>query len=113
MKARWLNPRHAAILALALVLAAPGCGPKPATESAETPATTSEEPAPAATSAPSADRVQLVARVSVAIEKEPDRATAILEANGMTQEQFEDALRDIAQDAALTAAYEAARDAAR
>lgn len=62
-------------------------------------------------SAPASDAVQQAAEIANAIEAAPDRANEILEAHGMTAEQFEALLYEIAQDPAKSEAYAAARQA--
>lgn len=76
--------------------------------------TSKETPAVAATAGqndavPSVEKAREVAHMAVAMEKEPNRATEILEAHHMTRGAFENLLYHIAQDPALTEAYEAAR----
>lgn len=53
--------------------------------------------------------VARVAMVANAIEDRPVDFDSILAANGMTRDEFESRLYDIAADPVLTAAYEAAR----
>ena len=55
------------------------------------------------------DRATRAAGISDAIAANPAAADSILTANGMTREQFERTLYDIAADSAQSAAYKAAR----
>ena len=108
MTPRWMRLPGLPILVTALVLSSFGCAPKAAEEKAAAPA-----PAAQAEATPSVEKAREVARISLEIEKEPGRATVILESHGMTAESFEDLLYAIAEDAALTEAYEAARAGSR
>lgn len=79
----------------------------------------SEERPPAEADAPAADTAAVsvvvpewvapVAAVANAIEARPAAADSILAANGMTREEFESRLFEIAADPMLTEAYEGAR----
>ncbi len=106
MTSRRLDTSLRSALAAGLILFAFGCAPK-------APEQTAAAPAPVATtqadSGPTVERAREVAAISVEIERAPGRTSAILEAHGMSADQFEDALVDIAADAELTEAYEAAR----
>lgn len=106
MTPRHRNPRTGSLLAAGLAVFALGCAPK-------APEQTAAAPTPIASAhveaTPTVERAREVAAISLEIEREPGRATAILEARGMTEDQFESALVDIAADAALSEAYEAAR----
>lgn len=100
----WIMPP----IAVALLVLVVGCAPDASKTTVDTPTTTTETAA-ATDDAPSTDRVRQVARISLEIEREPGRASAILEANGMTAEEFEEVLYAIAQNAALTELYEGER----
>lgn len=96
------------VLAAGFLLGSSGCAPKAAEETAAEPAATVE-----AEATPSVEKAREVARVSLEIEKEPGRATVILESHGMTPETFETLLYAVAADAAASEAYEAELTAAR
>ena len=100
----WIMPP----IEVGLLVFAVGCAPDASKTTVETPTTTTETAA-ATDESPSTDRVRQVAKISLEIEREPGRASAILEANGMTAEEFEDVLYAIAQNAALTELYEGER----
>ena len=104
MMPRWLRSLGLPVLATGIILCSFGCAPKAAEEKAAAPAVSAQSEA-----TPSAEKAREVARISLEIESEPGRTTAILESHGITADQFENAMYDIAQDAALTEAYEAAR----
>jgi hypothetical protein len=55
------------------------------------------------------EKAARAARIADAIAAEPDRADAILEENGLSREEFEALLYEIAEDEALSQAYQAAR----
>lgn len=55
------------------------------------------------------DRGARAAAISNAIAANPAKADSILTANGMTREQFDRMLYDVAADSAQSAAYAAAR----
>lgn len=99
---RWTAP--AASLAVALAMLASGCARPASEDAALTPDTTAQVAV-----TPAMEKAREAGTIAAAIEKEPDRATAILSEHGMTQAQFEDLLYVIAQDPAQTEAYEAAR----
>ena len=108
MTPRWMRLPGLPILVTALVLSSFGCAPKAAEEKAAAPA-----PAAQAEATPSVEKAREVARISLEIEKEPGRATVILESHGMTTESFENLLYAIAEDAASSEAYDAERAARR
>lgn len=72
----------------------------------ETPAT--DTGAAGATTA-ATDRVATAAMVSNAIAANPAGADSILKANGMTADEFQRLMYDIARDSAQSAAYAAAK----
>lgn len=92
-----------AMLGLAALGCAGGSTPESETAASETMNETG--------AAPASDAVQQAAEIANAIEAAPDRANEILEAHGMTAEQFEALLYEIAQDPAKSEAYAAARQA--
>ena len=106
MTPRWMRSLSLPILAAGFVLCAFGCAPKAAEEEAAAPAATVQ-----AEATPSVEKAREVARISLEIEKEPGRATMILESHGMTPESFENLLYAIAEDAASSEAYDAERAA--
>lgn len=89
-----------ALLLGLVVLGAPACG----TQTAPTqPEGTTELP-------PAADaEIDKAVEVLAAIDAEPARAEAILGEHGLTAEQFEALMYDIASDPARAAAFETAR----
>ena len=91
---------------VAILVFLAGCAPRQPETTAQTTTTTETAATPASEGSVSTDRVREVARISLEIEREPGRASAILETNGLTAEEFEDLLYSIAQDAALTELYE-------
>ena len=97
-------------LLLALAMAALGCaggqGGQP--ENAESAAAT--EAGPAGGSAQ--DEVQMAAAIAVEIEAAPDRAVEILESHGMTPDQWQELMYEIAQDPVKADAYAAAKQSA-
>ena len=100
----WISPP----IEVALLLLVVGCAPQAErTTTVET--SPSTETASTTEGTPSTERVREVARISLEIEREPGRASAILETNGMTTEEFEDVLYAIADNAALTELYESER----
>jgi len=96
------------VLAAGFLLLSSGCAPKAAEEKAAEPPATAQ-----AEATPSVEKARELARISLEIEKEPGRATVILESHGMTTESFENLLYVIAEDAASSEAYEAERAARR
>jgi hypothetical protein len=58
--------------------------------------------------APTADNVAEVASISKEIRANPDKASDTLTKHGLTAEQFETLMYDIAKDPAKASAYEAA-----
>ena len=93
-----------AALALGMLLVSLACAPASTTEESATPAATEQN-----ASASSLEKAREAAQMAVEIEKEPGRLTEILEAHGMTSEEFQELLFEIAEDPELTRAYEAAR----
>lgn len=63
----------------------------------------------AAMPAPTTDRAAKAAAVSNAIAANPAAADSILTANGLTREQFQKDMYEIAEDSAQSAAYAAAK----
>ena len=57
----------------------------------------------------SADKVALAVSLSGEITAEPDKAELLLSARGMTPDQLDDLMADIAADAEMSDAYVAAR----
>lgn len=58
------------------------------------------------------DKATELGKISVAIEKEPERTTAILEEHGMTEADLQMAMTKIGESEELTMAYDAARKSA-
>jgi hypothetical protein len=79
-----------------------------ATACAKTETPASDTTTPAATPA-TVDRVATAAAVSKALETNPAAADSILRANGMTADEFQRLMYDIARDSAQSAAYAAAK----
>ena len=74
--------------------------------------TTTEQAATGETGAagdPAQDEVAKAAAIAKEIEAAPDRAVEILESHGMTPEQWEALMYDIASDPARAEAYAAAK----
>ncbi len=103
----WKMPLAAGALALVFALGTFGCTATPSQESGSAESTV-DTPADTPAS-PEADMVQSAAKIATEIEAEPDRAAAILESHGMTPEQFQALMYEIAQDPAKSEAYAAAR----
>jgi hypothetical protein len=93
--------------ALAAVLLA-GCGGAPQSES-----TSAEGPVAADVGARHSDDVERIAAIAREIEAAPDRAMDILTAHGLTAEQFQDVLYEIAADSEKSEAYARAKGANR
>lgn len=91
-------------LVLVMMLVSLACAPSSTTEESATPAATEHSAA-----TPSLERAREAAQMAEKIEKEPARLTEILEAHGMTSDEFQELLYKIAEDPELTRAYEAAR----
>jgi hypothetical protein len=89
-----------ALLLGLVVLGAPACG----TSTAPTEPEGTTEPAPAADA-----EIEKAVAVLEAIGAEPARAEAILGEHGLTAEQFETLMYDIAADPTRAAAFELAR----
>jgi len=104
MSARRIRWMALTALAAGIALFSFGCAKPPASDDAA-PAVTAEQNH----AAPSLDKAREAAAIAVAIEKEPGRLRAILEAHATTPEAFQELLYEIAQDPELTEAYEAAR----
>lgn len=94
------------VLALGIALFSSGCS---GTSSRAETQTTQEMGTTAETGSASVEMARVAAMMSLAIEREPERLTEILQQHDMTPEAFEELLYDIAQDPELTEAYEATR----
>lgn len=86
------------------LLALFACSPEPTPPPVAAPVVVAPPPAPAVP-----EQVQKAVKIANAIEKDPSRIEAILTENGVTREQFEGMLYDIAADPALASSYAAAR----
>jgi len=93
--------------ALALVLAMFGCTSAPSGDGAG--AEPISESQSEMQNDADQDAVHMAAQIAGEIEADPDHATAILESHGMTSEQFQALMVEIAQDPAKSEAYAAAR----
>ena len=97
----WIS---SAVVAVGILLFSHGC-----TSSSSSEKTAAVETLEERVDLPSLERVREAAQMAVAIEREPARLAEILEAHGMTADEFQDLLYEIAQDPELTRAFEAAR----
>jgi hypothetical protein len=93
-----------ALLALSMLMAIAIAGCK---NNTTTPATSSTTTAPAAASAPSLTPEQL-GELGASIHKHPSEGTKILSDRGLTQEQFERAIRQVSSDPEASKRYAAA-----
>jgi len=93
---------YALIAAAGLSLAGCGSDGSPASGGAEAAAPDRVATTPAASS-----KVEKAASVARAIEASPDNSAEILRQNGMTVEQFEDLMYEIAADPKMSAEYNA------
>jgi hypothetical protein len=92
--------------ALLIALGIAGCTAAPSEESSST-----EPAAGTESAAPLADDVQKAVTIANEIDASPDRAAEILAAHGMTQDEFQALMYEIAQDPAKSEAYAQARGA--
>lgn len=104
-----MNGRRTVIILAALALGACSGEPGSTESSRRSSGTEGAAAAPAPRALTDAERamVDKAGAVARAIEANPDGAAQILQQHGLTQEQFEGMLYDIAADPDLTAAYTA------
>jgi hypothetical protein len=98
--------RRKLVLFLSVVLLVPAAACAPPTEHDSTPtasATAGATTAPAGTSVP--ERVKTAARIARAIRADPATVDRTLQERGMTREEFDDLLYEIAADPVLSTAY--------